>query len=506
MRKTARLKRRQNWAGTEEAIAELRSVSPLAADYWQLEMDDALFRLKAPAQSWKDYLDRATKEIDSVPGLDKNIPFRAFSNYFAALTKAGDLAGALAKIGDFADIYGKHCPLPSLSALAVLFIRAEQYDACLRFLDAQEEKMDDAQLRKDFRIRLHESRAVCHAKIRAAWSPEETVRELFGMMYQSFPPQTPQRQTLDNCLRCWSALDKAGGKRLHNIVNDQDELAQVQARIEDALRREAPFSLLRLGDGEAYGFLDLAQNTPGEKRKLEQHLETHWWETSPSPAIRKSMVDGFRRAVATADVLGFPGAYRLARDLANAHLKRHNPVVPNVLKLGTLFSGMEEFVRKGGLETAPWLTSEHCNHALSDRDFIAGLIARARAVVLVSGFDIPDGHVFRHAKVSRVHVPPARQQKHHSARLSHDTTLPEELGAATDSVRRLSGPGVLVFVCAGFAGKSLVYEAKKAGAVAIDYGSAIDMTLGRRTRAPELCARYATAQTQGGTASGKTGT
>lgn len=494
----ALMKRNRRWAEAEAAISRLRQTTPLLADYWQMEIDAAMFRLNDPVRSWKNYLVRITNEIKDIPDIDKNITFRVFSHYFSALVKAGDLAGALAEIGNFADVYGRHCPLPGISALAVLFIRAGQYEECLRFLDDQENRLSNVQMRKNFRIKLHESRSACLAKMRGTRSPEKNIRGLYSLMDKAFLPRTPQRQTLDNCLRCWSELERAGGTRLHNVVNDSAELAQLQARIEDALQREKPFSLLRLGDGESYGFLELAKNASEEKLRLKKYLETHWWGKTPSAAAHQSMIDGFRSAVATADILGFPGAYRLARDLTNGHLEKHNPVVSNELKLGTLFSGMERFVRNAGLETRPWLTSEHCNHALSDHDFIAHLIAQARSVILVSGFDIPDGHIFRQPKVSRVQIPLDRRQRNHSARLWHDATLPEVLDTVTESALNLAGPGVLVFVCAGFAGKSIIHRVKKAGAIAIDYGSAIDMTLGRRTRAPELCARYAAPETQNG--------
>ena len=240
------------------------------------------------------------------------------------------------------------------------------------------------------------------------------------------------------------------------------------AVIKSSLVEKRPFSLIRLGDGEAYPYP--VPEVEGLEASLFENditnFELHVWGSSPPPQrAREDFIWRFRDAVAQCDVLGVPSAYRIIRNLTRPYSRygerRNQRAFMRILgSVGNLIPVAQKL-----------FTEERCQRIRGaiDERLLAELASMAGSVVLVSSR--PDvASKFAHPALKCISVPGRRSKLF--------KTYPEII----KQVRESSGPGAVVFVGAGIIAKILVHEARQAGAVALDVGSLIDYMVGLKTR------------------------
>jgi tetratricopeptide (TPR) repeat protein len=492
----AKAYRGRHWEQCRLLLAELAEVEPLSARYWQLLADDFLSLQRESLDAWRQMLAYANERLADTaapvsPLVDRNIPYLAFSNYFSCLVKGGDTDGVMAELPKFRTLYRRPCPVKFAVAIAALLLRDQRHAECIEVLERIEAELPNEMARGDFRLQLYSSRWACRQALlpaAGAGGANQLSDGLVDEMVAVLPPQSPQRLVLDDFLLCWKTIRASSERLLLDVRFDGAQLATLKALIKDALAGRGAFSLVRLGDGEAYGFRDVVPQLYAGAAPLDidRSVESMWWGRALEEPRRRQLADGFLAALGSADVIGFPGALRMARDLRGGSAVQS--ALPSVLdlKYRVLFSGMRTLLEQRRAGAGSWWVDEFCNIALSDATYLGELMAAAAAVVVVSCFEIPPGHLFDDPKVSVLAVPPVRKMAALGTTQFGAAILPDLLDELAPALARLAGPGVLVLVGAGFAGKSLLAVAKAAGAVALDVGSGIDAAMGYQTRSLEL--------------------
>lgn len=246
--------------------------------------------------------------------------------------------------------------------------------------------------------------------------------------------------------------------------------------LHSAISEKRPFSLIRLGDGEA--------------RIMGYPVHSNWLSVSemmkvwfghpffPDAAIQQIQAD-LRMACLTADILGLPNPDTVT------DADRADP-----FKAAALFAREFGYLADGAVLTSPGIHTNLEREGLYDR-----LLGGLDELVLITSRDVAGAIADRFgiAKVTPFLIPPEMQysdlpqaEKLEQVLLNpHFPTRYLEVGAfISDHVRHR--PGVPVLVGAGILGKVYCCWAKSAGAVAIDIGSVFDLWAGLRTRANPL--------------------
>jgi hypothetical protein len=254
---------------------------------------------------------------------------------------------------------------------------------------------------------------------------------------------------------------------LMDIRFNSGQRAELVSTIRNSLLEKRRFSLIRLGDGEAYPFP--IPPTKGLDRALFENdirnFENQMWGTSPAPeSARADFVKRFLSAVANCDILGVPSVYRIMRNLTAPHTRygsrRNQRGFMRILNALGSEIPIEQKI----------LTEERCHRIRGaiDASLLFELADIAQSTVIIT---------------SRENLKPKFVQNVECI-LVPDT--PRRLFAIYPElikrVRNVSGPGTIVFVGAGQVAKILVDEARKCGAVALDVGSLMDYMVGLKTR------------------------
>jgi hypothetical protein len=330
-------------------------------------------------------------------------------------------------------------------------------------------------------------------------APLRTEQRLYHL--DMMPPSSPERQLAASDWReilklfrkAYSAADRAdsmfveqgvlapltglpsGQLDLMNIRFDPGAKDRLMTTIETALRDRQPLCLVRLGDGEGYGYP--APDIPGVSvdRFAEDNSirERMWWGNTISAAARDEVTAQFRQAVAAADVIGMPSIYRIIRDrgVPGSRFGENSGQRGLVVVLAQL--GVS-------IPLTAAFTEERCHQLLFQRATIDKLAGLAERVVLVSCWrqdqigltarDVREIVIPPHTKVAGV----TGQASGGSLATTYEAQVAEMAGYCA--------PGTLVLVGAGFIGKIFLGEARKRGAVALDVGAMLDYMAGYKTR------------------------
>lgn len=248
---------------------------------------------------------------------------------------------------------------------------------------------------------------------------------------------------------------------------------ELLALIERNLLNEIPFSLLRLSDGEGYFFVSDTKSrrfTTADARNRERH----WWGEELSPTLRARIVKAGLESVRSADVLGVPTIYRFLRDTSS----RTTTFGAGLQGRGLLsvLNGLLEF-QFGEISIA----DDKVNTALfTDRACVRRLSAIAKKTIFVSGALSQElkGLADPDANVEFIEVPTHNKQVGNMKFNTDSKPLPYHFEKVYDQIIDSVGPGSLVLVGAGVAGKSFIHAAKIAGGCGIDVGSALDELAG----------------------------
>ena len=263
-------------------------------------------------------------------------------------------------------------------------------------------------------------------------------------------------------------LVERGNGNLMQIRLSESQRHKFTTTIASRLEQRKPFSLVRLGDGEAYPYAPPPAEgiDPGIFNEDSKNFERRTWGRSPPPgASAEEYKACFREAIAKADVIGIPSVYRIIRNLTAPYTRYGNRKYQRAFMRILHALGSEIPLE----ETL--FTEERCSRISGalDENLLIDLAGRAKSVVLVTCFDKLADKFKAYSPVS-ILVPQDISQ------------LIQEYQLVADRVRSLSGPGSLVIIGAGQIGKILAHEARQVGSVALDVGSLLDYMMGLKTR------------------------
>ncbi len=255
-----------------------------------------------------------------------------------------------------------------------------------------------------------------------------------------------------------------------NIRVDSSQRIDLQTRILTAIKDSTPFSLIRLGDGEAYLF-------PGEQFPFNeadrQMRERHWWDRSLEPAIRDRIVRNSLSAISTADIVGIPTIHRFFRDFSGSEKE---------LLLSTANRGVVTSLLGAAKYVSPkaFLTEDRAHHILFTPEDIKSYIEAAPRVVIISSIKAERVTEALRAstEIETIEIPTHAKTKSNPFYVDHIDPLPFVISDIEEELSQKLRPGDLVFVSAGVAGKSLVGIAKQKGAVGLDLGGMVEVFVG----------------------------
>jgi len=242
---------------------------------------------------------------------------------------------------------------------------------------------------------------------------------------------------------------------------EPDSVRSVQQLILQKIIEAKPFSYMRLGDGESYGF---SNNYYVDQAGLKRQ-ELHWWGQVLDEECRLDLQSQFLAALESVDVLGIPTAIRLIKELKTSD---KNGFIVNSL-VSRLFCTMQGV---GPFLSNRRILEDQSNLFIFDSRFLSELFRAAKKVYVVSGLksDIVEGWVPDRNKVQHIEIPTHRLLQNTEIGSSFSIIFPEVYRDYMVRVASLAEPGTVFLFSAGFIGKILISEAARNGAVALDVG------------------------------------
>lgn len=248
------------------------------------------------------------------------------------------------------------------------------------------------------------------------------------------------------------------------------------------LTQSKPFSLVRLGDGEANAF----QQTSSFVAQFEADAaerEKVWWGRILGSAARRDLAALVRHATWEADAIGFPTREWFLRDV---RLDSGAPLAASKSGRGLLvIAEVLEHRCHGGSLAGKVFTSAHLPQDLQRWDLYGEMFDGVGEIVLVSCHPRLPGELLRRfgiRTIKHVLMPPGdsmREIEHRA--LADDEMPPRVLERALQELGEWPG-GRLVLAGAGYAGKVIIHESRRRGGIALDLGSIFDHWAGVHTR------------------------
>lgn len=331
-------------------------------------------------------------------------------------------------------------------------------------------------------LRLNRIILVCFPKQPAAAAAISRKEQRFMRMVQNAGLNSGALEPLTKIAALETALRESGATALLDSDIDPACCRSFIQIVRERLAARQPFSLIRLGDGEANAFQDRTSfDTQLERDAAER--ERIWWGRALPSEVRESLARKVRDAALAADALGFPTREWFLRDVRPGSGR----------SLASTKSGRGLLVIAEALQTecssgclrGKLLVSAHLPQDLHRWNLYGELLDGAGEIVLVSCHqNLPKTmeKMFDLRIVHHVLVPPGDSMRETQHRVLSDDELPPR--STAEALDRLGSwpAGRLVLVGAGYAGKPIVDEAKRRGGVALDLGSIFDRWMGVHTR------------------------
>ncbi len=264
----------RNWSSFDRQLAEMEQLEPITARYWQLQRDDLFMRVGDPGKEW------ALFHLECREA-DHELSFNAFCNMFNAFLKTGDVRKILNELQKFRLIYNRLCPIAYTPGVCALFVRNKYYEQCLAFLDKMNELLPNDDSKLSFQLKTYAYRWICREALglkSTSSSPSPSHNELATALMKELMNThhtgSASAFIVDKCVTCWEYAQKVGNQFLFDLRYDPDQIHVLQTNILNALTKKTPLSLLRIMDGESYGFM----GNPHDERltQLSNHIETLW--------------------------------------------------------------------------------------------------------------------------------------------------------------------------------------------------------------------------------------
>ena len=259
--------------------------------------------------------------------------------------------------------------------------------------------------------------------------------------------------------------------RYIDVKRNPEQGEQLIKLITLKLKDRSPFSLIRLSDGEGYLF---HKKYPFFNEDDALNRERHWWGEELDEHTRNEIINFGLSAVNNADVIGIPTIYRFLRDCtvqtkSFLNTTQGRGLISVLQGICDQASNVAEFA------------DDKVNIALFNQfDCLQPLFKSASKIIVINGAQekvlIDTFKPF--ATIIPIAIPTHNKTCGNNKFMSAIRPLPFIYEHICERIELEATPGTLVLVGAGVAGKTFIQSAKKAGAVALDLGSALDQMVG----------------------------
>jgi hypothetical protein len=256
-----------------------------------------------------------------------------------------------------------------------------------------------------------------------------------------------------------------------DVRRNSEQSEQLIKLITLKLRDRSPFSLIRLSDGEGYLF---HKQYPFFTEDDALNRERHWWGEELDELTRNKIINLGLSAVNNADIICIPTIYRFLRDCSvqtKSFLKstQGRGLISVLQGICDQASDVAEF------------GDDKLNITLFNRfEYLQPLLKSACKIIVINGaMEKVLIDVFNpFATVIPITIPTHNKTYGNNKFVSTLRPLPFTYERICERIELEAVPGTLVLVGAGVAGKTFIQSAKKAGAVGLDLGSALDQLVG----------------------------
>ncbi|WP_152529519.1 hypothetical protein [Aliihoeflea sp. 2WW] len=242
--------------------------------------------------------------------------------------------------------------------------------------------------------------------------------------------------------------------------------------IATAITGRKPFSLLRLGDGEAYLFDDEGLPFTEADRRMR---ERHWWNCELDAETRTDICVRGKYALRQADVVGVPSIHRFVRDYSESS----SDLLGSTANRG-IVSSLVGFQNLGLNHSL--VTEDRIHHLVFTPELLAPYLSTADRTIVISSIkrSVVEEAIGRACnRLDVIEIPTHAKTVSNPVFTEAIEALPVVISRIAEQLRSVGvGPGDLVLVSAGVAGKGLIGLAKDNGAVALDLGGQVEALVG----------------------------
>jgi hypothetical protein len=254
--------------------------------------------------------------------------------------------------------------------------------------------------------------------------------------------------------------------------------AGAKARIADAIKARKPFSMMRMGDGEARFLIRMlpslqADMTPEEAAVMGNIIWTNWFGETVEQTDAGELADLVQKllwSIDQTDLLGVSDAVRLRQDTGHfgylaaqeAFLDARLAANADILR----FSALAHYDLANGAQSLPEL--------LAGESFIG----------VISPHPDLDERLQRYLQVGAVRsypVPGEARLPNHQEMRDRKRHFPERYHEILETLE-VPFPGAVFLVGAGLLGKVYCGRIKQLGGIALDIGAVVDGWMGLNTR------------------------
>lgn len=274
----------------------------------------------------------------------------------------------------------------------------------------------------------------------------------------------------NNVKKPWEMVEK--NRCFFDLRGSKEQREQIDLTIKSSIKKQKKFLMLRLGDGECYGF--------SESSSLSERQEKHWWGGSLSVDLRNEIKESFTHGIRNTeiDVLAIPSPNKYIHYINYLSLpfSVEEPLEQSVLaRNACVDNSIVDLIEQGYFKSS-LLCDDQINKYFLDSDKLSDYISLAETVYIITGKtkdSVLNSLSNYKDKLVVVEIPTHNLNRFKSGENKNGTALPfvyNDILAELDVVK----PGDLCLISAGFIGKIFALKCASNNAVAIDIGQAIN--------------------------------
>ncbi|MGR5142808.1 hypothetical protein ACQKPX_14120 [Photobacterium sp. DNB23_23_1] len=237
-----------------------------------------------------------------------------------------------------------------------------------------------------------------------------------------------------------------------------------------AVKKQIPFSFVRISDGEAYAFSDCP--------KLSKRQEVHWWGEELPLELRQEIKSAFNSILDSKfNLIGMPSPYKFLHYVDyNNNSSIDIPLDMEVKVVNRLAFTTKEIISRveSNSISAEYFTEDQINNVIFNKNSIQRLVRHSKRLIVISGYKseaIKDK--IPHDNIIVKEIPTHSMLKGKTETVKALRPLPFVYKEVNSWIEGNVQPGDLCLISAGFIGKIFISKAFAKGAVSLDVGQSL---------------------------------